>query len=54
MSEKLSPAAQKVLDAWRVAGRAPKYHREMQEILRREWPVLYYALRDLEAEQGEK
>lgn len=33
-----------VLDAWTDPGPMPRYHREMQAKLRREWPVLARAL----------
>ena len=48
--DRLTPAARKVLEAWTVAGIAPAYHRQAQEALRREWPVLYRALVELERE----
>lgn len=40
-------AGQKVIEAWRVPGSHPEYHRRMQRQLRREWPVLAAAIDEL-------
>lgn len=37
-------AVQQVLNAWRVEGVSPNYHRQAQEMLRQQWPTLYWAL----------
>lgn len=33
-----------VINAWRIPGRNHKYHHEMQDKLRKKWPVLAKAL----------
>ena len=45
-----SDAAEKVIAAWTVTGPSPQIHREAQNKLRREWPVLADALDDLSQE----
>lgn len=53
--EALQHAAREVARAVQDAGINPNYHRHQLQRLQREWPTLYYALRNLEraAEWGD-
>lgn len=44
----LEHAAREVASAVQNEGTTPNYHRQQLRRLQREWPTLYYALRDLE------
>lgn len=37
-----------VLLAWRIEGRSPVYHRAQKSRLRRQWPMLYDAINELD------
>ena len=39
--------AQKVVDAWVIPGVNHTYHKYQQDALRRNWPTLYHAIRQL-------
>lgn len=41
------PAAEAVVLAWVVPGHAPRYHRDMQDLVRKQMPVLARAIERL-------
>lgn len=46
-STKKEKAIKQVLDAWRIPGPKPAYHEAQKMRLWKEWPSLYFALKEL-------
>lgn len=41
-------------DAWYIKGRNPRYHDKQKQLLRQNWPTLFYAIEDLLNQEEKK